>query len=58
MDALTWRRSSHSGANGGDCVEVASFFSVIGLRDSKNPTTAHLTIDRPAFAALIKGLKA
>ncbi|HVK21640.1 MAG TPA: DUF397 domain-containing protein [Actinokineospora sp.] len=28
-----WRKSSHSGGNGGQCVEVSN----LGVRDSKNP---------------------
>ncbi|MGK5558344.1 DUF397 domain-containing protein [Actinomadura kijaniata] len=35
--ALRWRKSSHSGASGGECVEVAAFSSTIAVRDSKNP---------------------
>jgi len=32
---LTWRKSSHSTAQGGDCVEVASFPKAIAVRDSR-----------------------
>ncbi len=34
-----WRRSSHSGSTGGQCVEVAvaSHDSAIAVRDSKDP---------------------
>jgi len=58
MDALTWRRSSRSGANGGNCVEVAALSPAFGLRDSKNPATGPLTIGPSAFTALIEALKA
>ncbi|WP_084337955.1 DUF397 domain-containing protein [Actinomadura oligospora] len=30
-----WRKSSHSGHEGGDCVEVADLTKVAGVRDSK-----------------------
>ncbi|XRQ16833.1 DUF397 domain-containing protein, partial [Actinomadura welshii] len=34
----TWRKSSHSGTQGGsDCVEVGRFPDSIAIRDSKNP---------------------
>mgnify|MGYP000892801180 CR=1 FL=1 len=36
-----WRKSSYSGDQGGECVEVAALRRperAIGLRDSKNPT--------------------
>jgi hypothetical protein len=38
---MTWRKSSFSGSNGGDCVEVASHLRA--LRDSKNPSGPVLT---------------
>ncbi|HEX3780104.1 MAG TPA: DUF397 domain-containing protein [Pseudonocardiaceae bacterium] len=33
-----WRKSSYSGSNGGECVEVAATSTVVGVRDSKNAT--------------------
>lgn len=39
--ALTWRKSSYSGNNGGQCVEVAAPGRVL-VRDSKNPRGAVL----------------
>ena len=39
-----WRKSSYSGTNGGNCVEVArNLPGVVAVRDSKNPAG-------PAFA--------
>jgi hypothetical protein len=38
---MTWRKSSFSGSNGGNCVEVASTLGA--LRDSKNPSGPVLT---------------
>jgi hypothetical protein len=35
--AITWRKSSYSGNNGGQCVEVCTAARVIAVRDSKNP---------------------
>jgi hypothetical protein len=35
--AITWRKSSYSGNNGGQCVEVGNADRVIAVRDSKNP---------------------
>ncbi|TMR01620.1 DUF397 domain-containing protein [Actinomadura soli] len=51
-----WRKSSHSGANEGNCVEVADVNGHIGIRDSKTPTAAHLTLTRQNFAALLTHL--
>ena len=35
--AVTWRKSSYSGNNGGNCVEVGDAAHVIAVRDSKDP---------------------
>lgn len=52
-----WRKSSYSGGNGGQCVEVADLDPAVGVRDSKNPTGPALMFDRDAFAAFIGGVK-
>ncbi|MET8813877.1 DUF397 domain-containing protein [Streptomyces sp. NPDC004549] len=41
---LTWFKSSYSGANEPDCVEVALTPATIHIRDSKNHNGAHLTV--------------
>ncbi|MGW0627772.1 DUF397 domain-containing protein [Streptomyces sp. NPDC002758] len=41
LSAARWIKSSYSGANGGDCIEVAPDFpAVVPVRDSKTPTGA------------------
>ena len=35
--AVTWRKSSYSGNNGGQCVEVGNAARLIAVRDSKDP---------------------
>lgn len=38
LSRAAWRKSSHSGSNGGQCVEVArNLPGVVAVRDSKNP---------------------
>ena len=54
---MTWRKSSRSMANGGNCVEVARGTGSIAARDSKNPTGGHLTFTVEAFGALLAGIK-
>jgi len=57
LSAVRWRRSSHSGQGGQDCVEVADLAPLIAVRDSKNPDRAHLVFSRSAwvgFAARVK----
>lgn len=55
----TWRKSSHSGSatTQSDCVEVARFDGVVGLRDSKAPDTGHLSLSPTAFTELLVRLK-
>ncbi|MEV7908221.1 DUF397 domain-containing protein, partial [Streptomyces anulatus] len=39
LSIASWRKSSLSGGNGGQCVEVAANLpGTVAVRDSKNPT--------------------
>ncbi|MBO2459316.1 DUF397 domain-containing protein [Actinomadura violacea] len=51
-----WRKSSHSGGDEGECVEVADLDGQVGVRDSKNPDAGHLTLTRHDFTALVAHL--
>jgi hypothetical protein len=56
MDSLNWRKSSYSGGQGGECVEVAAG-SVIMVRDTtdRNGRTLAFTADtREAFTTSLK----
>jgi Domain of unknown function (DUF397) len=58
--ALSWRKSSHSGSSGGQCVEVATSGHVL-VRDSKNRDGGRLAFSAQAwreFAARIKNSNA
>ncbi|MEV5568534.1 DUF397 domain-containing protein [Spirillospora sp. NPDC052269] len=49
-----WRKSSHSTAHGEDCVEVAALsLQAVGLRDSKDPDGAHLSLTITDWRTLI-----
>lgn len=38
LDRAQWRKSSYSGSNGGNCVEVAGNLpGLVAVRDSKDP---------------------
>ncbi|OMI37570.1 DUF397 domain-containing protein [Streptomyces sparsogenes] len=50
---LAWFKSSHSGAQGGDCVEVAARPDTVHVRDSKNTTGPILTVAPDAWAEFI-----
>lgn len=51
--ALQWFKSSYSGDEGGDCVEVANHPAAIHVRDSKNPSGPQLTVAPDAWAAFV-----
>lgn len=54
-----WRKSSYSGGNGGNCVEVAANLPVIvAVRDSKRPEDGAHVVDRKAFGALLDDIRA
>jgi len=48
---VTWRKSSHSGTTGGECVEVASVAPAVAVRDSKDPDGPKLTFTAVAWRA-------
>ncbi|MFF0252144.1 DUF397 domain-containing protein [Micromonospora zamorensis] len=49
-----WRKSTRSGASGGNCVEVASNLpGVVAVRDSKDATGPALTFAPAAWVAFV-----
>lgn len=46
-----WFTSSHSGQNGGNCVEVATQPHLVLVRDSKDPRGGSLSFTPAAWAA-------
>ncbi|MGP3966617.1 DUF397 domain-containing protein [Streptomyces sp. 6N223] len=52
-----WRKSSYSGSNGGECLEVADGVpGAIPVRDSKNPGPA-LTVPADTWRAFVAHVK-
>lgn len=49
---LTWRKSSYSGGEQGQCVEVAETPSAIHVRDTRDPDGPSLTLTLAGFSAL------
>ncbi|MFI9122785.1 DUF397 domain-containing protein [Streptomyces bikiniensis] len=52
-EQLKWRKSSFSGPEGGDCVEVAASLAEIHVRDSKNPAGPRLTLAPTTWTAFL-----
>jgi hypothetical protein len=59
LTRAVWRKSSRSGTQGGNCVEVAgNLAGVVAVRDSKDPTGPVLTFSPAAWRAFILSLTA
>lgn len=57
INAVTWRKSSFSGGNGGQCVEAGSILGAVLVRDTTNRNGGTLAFSAQAwksFAATIK----
>lgn len=54
---IKWRKSSYSGANGGECVEVGNPSGMIAIRDSKDPSGPMVTMKRNDFRRFTETLK-
>jgi hypothetical protein len=52
-----WRKSSYSDANGGNCVETASAFGMILVRDTANRDGGTLQFGTEAWEAFAASLK-
>ncbi|MEU3554764.1 DUF397 domain-containing protein [Streptomyces fragilis] len=49
-----WRRSSYSGSEGDNCVEVAALPHTVRVRDSKDVRRAPLALGPAAWAAFLR----
>lgn len=57
LNAAIWIKSSYSGENGGNCLEVApEFTSVVPVRDSKRPDGPFLLLTHTSWAAFVTSL--
>ncbi|MDA2815277.1 DUF397 domain-containing protein [Nocardiopsis sp. RSe5-2] len=54
---LKYRKSSYSGGQTQDCVEVADAPSAAAVRDSKNPDRGHLLFPCAEWAAFLDDVK-
>lgn len=53
LDELLWNKSSYSGSDGGDCVEVAAGHGTVRVRDSKNRALPLLAFAEAEWAAFV-----
>ncbi|WIM94613.1 DUF397 domain-containing protein [Actinoplanes oblitus] len=58
LTGAVWHKSSRSGGNGGDCVEVATNLpGIVALRDTKDPGGATLVFTRAEWSAFLDGVR-
>ena len=50
---LAWSKSSYSGSNGGECVEVAQCPRTVHVRDSKDTGQPHVRVSPESWAAFL-----
>ncbi|MDG4837164.1 DUF397 domain-containing protein [Micromonospora sp. WMMD967] len=55
LTGASWRKSTRSAGNGGECVEVASNLpGIVAVRDSKDPHGPALTFTPAAWATFVQ----
>ncbi|MER6100055.1 DUF397 domain-containing protein [Streptomyces sp. NPDC001728] len=52
-EPLAWFKSSYSGTEGGQCVEVATGAGAVHVRDSKDVSRPALRLSRDAWAGFV-----
>ncbi|MEU8992489.1 DUF397 domain-containing protein [Streptomyces sp. NPDC048558] len=58
LDGVTWRKSSYSGGDGGNCLEVTHDLpTLIPVRDSKHPHGPKLIFGTSAWAAFVNAVR-
>ncbi|KWV30691.1 DUF397 domain-containing protein [Micromonospora rifamycinica] len=54
LTGAQWRKSTKSGSNGGDCVEVAdNLAGIVAVRDSKDPSGPVLAFDPETWRSFV-----
>ncbi|MGW1609139.1 DUF397 domain-containing protein [Streptomyces sp. NPDC002285] len=58
LDTATWHRSSYSGGDGGNCLEVTHALpTLVPVRDSKAPHGPKLIFTASAWSAFINAVR-
>lgn len=59
LTGAVWHKSTRSGGNGGDCVEVAgNLAGIVAIRDTKDPGGAVLVFTPAEWSAFLDGVRA
>ncbi|MFA1537902.1 DUF397 domain-containing protein [Actinomadura monticuli] len=57
LSRVIWRKASRSHDDGDQCVEVASLYDLVAIRDSKDPDGHNFIISRSDFRHIANALK-
>ncbi len=57
LSAVTWRKSSYSNTDGGQCLEVADNLSLVPVRDSKTPAAPALILQPTAWTTFVTAVR-
>jgi hypothetical protein len=58
LNGAIWRKSTRSGGNGGDCVEVAANVpGIVAVRDSKDPSGPVVALTPDQWREFVEGVK-
>ncbi|NEA64137.1 DUF397 domain-containing protein [Streptomyces sp. SID12488] len=57
LSAVTWRRSSYSNTDGGQCLEVADNLSAVPVRDSKTPDAPALILRPTTWTSFVTAVR-
>ncbi|MBC6465978.1 DUF397 domain-containing protein [Actinomadura alba] len=57
FSAAVWRKSTHSGGDTGQCVEIAGLPRVVAVRDSKDPDGPKLSFSPATWQAFSADVK-
>lgn len=59
LSRAVWRKSTYSGGNGGQCIEVATNLpGAVAIRDSRNPAGPKLLVSPSQWQGFLIGMKA
>jgi hypothetical protein len=57
LSQAVWYKSSRSGGNGGNCVEVANLDDSVAVRDSKNPDNGVLVFAKADWTVFVSAVQ-
>ncbi|MFE7646340.1 DUF397 domain-containing protein [Streptomyces phaeoluteigriseus] len=58
LRAASWRRSSYSNSDGGECIEVSDDFApAVPVRDSKVPDGPVLVFPAPGWSSFVSAVR-